>query len=499
MQDSLKRCFSNIASYSKNYFKINFDTDMEDFIREVVGEINKEPENKIYNIYLEKNRCIEDCLNKILTNINLRAFVEKKSKKLKISFEDYINEVINNREQYIRNSAIFLHEYLHFFHNLSTISGFYEFYLRLYIFLIFRETVDIQGFCQSSKILPHNKQFWLQTYYNIDKTLNGSTLIKDFAIDKISNLKYKFVSHVFKLENEESTVSNIHVSFNYQNESIEYNIGLTAILETIAYEMMLEINPQIEFSGVIPFIPYGILKMILEKKMGSISREFLVKILILSLQFNNPIEVIKYVINDYINYPKVVSSDFLILSIKNKTNIDEYKEAIGNDIRKTLDLFTESPVKKELKRIFDFMQKAINYRNKNDFIEWSLVKNHKLDITLMNQFLKNFNLSSFVCGNKLIGLEGYGYKYEINLFNAMFDFVHRHLTINGEFIPHKKLHPRACLFYDFCRTSPSPLPCFNETLCAFTPYNIYKELSDKNKGCWYSAAICACIGKYDKI
>ncbi len=499
MHDSLRRCFLNIASYSNNYFKINFDTDMENFIREITGETNTESEKEIYNIYLETNRCIENCLNKILTNINLRAFAEKRSKELRISLEDYVNEVINNREQYVRNSAIFLHEYLHFFHNLSTISGFYEFYLRLYIFLIFRETVDIHGYCNSSKKLSHRKQVWLQTYYNIDKTLNGDNLTKNFDIDKITNLKHEFVSHVFQLENGKSIVSNIQVNFNYKNEKVEYNIGLTAILETIAYEMMIEINPQIEFSRNIPLIPYNILKMVLEKHMGNISREFLVKILILSLQFNDPIKVLEYVVTDYANYFKVVSSDFLISSIKKRTNIDEYRIKISEDIKNTLELFTESPVKQELERIFSYMQKAINYRNKNDFIEWSLVKNHKLNITLMNQFLKNFSLSSFVCGNKLIGLEGYGYKYEINLFNAMFDFVHRHLTINGEFIAHKKLQPKACLFYDFCRTSPSPLPCFNEQLCALTPYNIYKKLSDKSKGCWYSAAICACIGKYDKI
>ena len=423
----LKRCACNIASYTNNYFRISFGS-------EVITSIKKM------------------LLNSPLTETDNRSL------------------------------SIFIHEYLHFIHNISTVSGFYEFYIYLLKYRIFRETVDINGICQSSKILSNQKKRLLQAYHNIINKLYGCT--ENLNIDCKS---IELIHNEINLDGINVKVSNYLI-----NETI--NIGMTAILEGLAYELMSKINPDVIIATEFPEQPYRIIKKITSKILNyELSQDFFVKILIISLQTNNPIETLNLILEDIKSRSLVLNSDYLINSIRQRLNIEDFIKGCVQDIQSQINAFNESDLKNTLKLIFSKMELAWEERLTNPFMELDWFNGKCLDAEKIKNTIEKYNICSFIEGGVLFGF--FKYDARVNLFNAIFNFMNRHLLNNGLFKSTDDLQNKACIFYNHCKRNPQPLKCFNEEYCFRTPFYQYRDTKTQGKGCWYSAGICACIGK----
>ena len=424
----LKRCAGNVASYTNNYFRISFKM-------EVIASIKK--------------MLLNNPLNK----------------------SDY------------KLLSIFIHEYLHFIHNISTISGFYEFYIYLMKYRIFRETVDVNGMCQSSKILSNKKKNLLKAYHNILNKLYGCT-----EGININCEDFKLIHNNINLDGTDVKISNYLV-----NGTIY--IGMTSILEGLAYEMMSKINPDVIINATFfPEQPYRIIKTITSKILDyELSQDFFIKILIISLQTNNPVETLNLILKDIKRRPFVLDSDYLVNSILTNLNIEDFIKVCIQDIQSQIDAFNESDLKNILKLIFSKMVLAWKERMINPFMELDWFYGKNLCIEKIKNMIEMYNICSFIEDGTLFGF--FKYDARVNLFNAIFNFMNRHLLSDGLFKATENLQRGACIFYNHCKKNPEQLKCFNEEYCSQTPFYQYRDTKTQGEGCWYAAGICACVGK----
>lgn len=425
---SLEKCAGNIASYRNNYFRINFNEET------IIKSIKK--------FFLQKE--LEEHDYKLL--------------------------------------SIFIHEYLHFFHNISTVSGFYEFYIYLMQYLIFRESVNKNGFCLSSSRISKDEQKTLSDLLLILKKLYGYTGNKD-----INNFSFALVKSEIPLANGISVISN-YVIEGYEN----IEIGMTAILEAIAFELMSKINSDVLFSSEFKTHPYYIIKEIVRQKISyEFSQDFFLKILILSLQTNDPIGALDAILNDLKSKFRVFNSDFLIKKIQDSLNIDDFIKSTKNDIKVQLSRVSKGKFKEILEFIFSKMEKALTRRKECPFIELEWFVGNKLNSDKISENMQTYNMCSFIENQLFYGF--FNYNENVNIFNAIFDFMRKHLK-NDKFISTKQLPPYSCIFYEQCAKNPKPLKNFN-SFCKTAPYKNYKKYKHDGKICWYLAGISACIDK----
>jgi len=199
--------------------------------------------------------------------------------------------------------GVFLHEYAHFLHNFSTITGIYEFIAQLRLLKLFMNTVDKTGRSHGSMVLDSESQRELKCVLEWRNHLTGCQRIP-FSSGHTQDARITVrgitsQDRAIQLGSSKVPILRVQVrvavdSRSWHSEEINLEPGSHMLMEGLAWELerMLFIGQGVSTDDLdqqFRLFPYRISRALFEQIANHLpSSEVMAKILLLSLQTSDP-------------------------------------------------------------------------------------------------------------------------------------------------------------------------------------------------------------------
>lgn len=430
--------------------------------------------------------------------------------KLNNDFSELPTEGIHNRFLF----GVFFHEWIHYFHNVSTNFGMSTFTLTASLWLYFHNVNKNGEMLEHSKykdnikmlnsLLAHSRE---QVNSQEIRTLINKNTFEDLEIIKVNLKKMKISEEThlhslvcdIKLKNKNECIGSVEI------RPIEIFENLAYLLEKKLVESLQKNdNSESKFDTFDAplIIPYRMVELLLNYYIQDLSEDDCIRIMLVSLQVMDSIDLLNEII-------KIVNCKEKNISIeKCLTDISE-KILINNNIIEELDKSEEwinksfpvnDVIGKAIKSLFKIIKKNLKIRYKNPFIEFDI-------INLLEKNLKNFDeiLKEYSCCALLIPLSRASIKDELvksqlvviglsdyledwQQFHAAFHFIGLHIENDkdGGFKDTNELKNSCCPFFNVCDAEPKQK---NISLCQNTPWKNYNANNPTVDVCWYANGV----------
>ncbi len=433
-------------------------------------------------------------------------------------------QTISDKKTY----SSFVHEYFHYVHNLSTVSGFMTFLIFQSLLSEFWKCLREDGSSKGSNDFSDDDNRIFRelinelTFYNGDVEPIGITA--DDNIVEMNVINITETSKARKIYGKDIIrdiiIIKFHVKFDTgQTKDIDFQLGDAAIDEGLAYEIDRFVAAEIDDKGRssitddAPPFPYSVLRILSEHLVPSgmpiISRLACAKLSLLSV---NPAKMLIMLLKDYEKIKGVDGFDKenQILS-KLWANAQEgATQAINTIINTEIPGFLEMHegrgiIEDSIKALSDLYKKLLQARLKDPFYDLKPFDKNNCDIPQLTAFMKNVAPCSVIqqrkgCHSKLErdillsftpeyrSPKGYSLNNVLSPLHAQMHFLLQHLSISNfeESVRHRR---NCCPFYTSCNL---PNRKKKASLCLREPWKTYKS---KNDNCWYGTAVASTLGK----
>lgn len=406
-----------------------------------------------------------------------------------------------NPEQF----GFFLHEWIHFLHNISTINGFSLFSSQIILWSNFCWTMNNKEVSDGSGNIDQNN-------------IKGNERVLSYIISnrkwhqcnlpsylKESNFYFES-SQIHDMEVVDEQVystSLIKCTINYSDNKYSINIGVLEILESVAF--MLECECVKKMNGTpqnAPFYPYHIIKKLAGSIAPSLSDKIITCCMLASLQSNNPPQIL---------YELLKESESLSVKCRYKNLVSRVKKQLteqDENIKKTFtqvnSLFpVDEPMGRFVKLTLSRIKNNLIFRKSNPFYELNIIKKVSKQVESMNDFIKQFGGCTIIQkrdDDEEKPLCDVMYDFELpendestlfgsKMLRACFHFILLHYKPSGEIINTLSLgvsSKNKCPFYTVCGSN---IRTSNSNVCAESPWKSMR-IND-NKDCYYASAIKA--------
>ncbi len=400
--------------------------------------------------------------------------------------------------------AVFMHEYIHYIHNVSTVIGLSGLINTLELWHLFRQTFDENGFSHGSTRLDSNSQDHLK---NITEILAfGRDVFKPklHNVLKPASLKILNATSEKAIKTKQTKfVCQVQVSDQGGNtEDCQIEIGIPEIMEAAAWllecSLLSKFDPHADIVPV-DVLPYKAVSALAEHLYPGIAEETVLAAILAALQSSDPVDALQQLLK--------------IASVEHDTNrnaISEIHDAalkvVGENEATLLSLLSEIELKFQtpnimstgIQAILDIARETLAARRKLPLFEIALIDGlAKGDLSFeqwmtayppciviqqkpgSNDVQKRDMLVSFLPLNS----DGSDSEVGLRVIHAIFDFVGRH-SRNGELIPTKDLMRKPCPFYTCCDLE---LRAQKPNICRCSPWESVGQHEEGN--CWYGAAV----------
>lgn len=406
-----------------------------------------------------------------------------------------------NPEQF----GVFFHEWVHFLHNISTISGFSLFSAQIILWSNFRWTMNNKEVSDGSGDIDKNDIEGNEKIlsYIISNRKWHRCGLPDYV--KEDNLSFE-EPHIHKMEAISGYIlstSLIKCTINYSDNKYNVEIGVLEILESVAF--MLECKCVKEMSGTpqnSPFHPYHIIKKLAGKIASSLNDEIIICCMLASLQSNDPPQVLLNLLQESESLDDDYRYENLVSRVKEQ--LAEQDKNINEAFTQIHSLFTiDEPMGNFVKLTLDRIRRNLNFRASNPFFELNIIKVVSEQVEKMNDFIKQFGGCTIIQkrnDDDEKPLCDIMYDFDLPEYNesilfgskmlrACFHFILLHYRPSGEIIKTENLDvspKNKCPFYTVCCSS---IRTSNRNVCAESPWK--SMLINGNKDCYYASAIKA--------
>lgn len=419
--------------------------------------------------------------------------------------------------------CIFAHEYSHFLHNFSTVSGLLDLVTHLRLTRYFRHTVGLDGNSRGMAALSDDERAEVGKWLRWREHLRGT--LKPFDPDyhrtdvqiRINGIRHSRDSLNFSTQPHlPLLLENSYVSFavwskTTSEEQCEVLFGSWHIMEALAYEIertIFQAN-QADVSLIdarTDTYPYKLGRLLFQHLSRQEPAEtVMTRVCLTALQSSDPGASFIDLATEFGKRP-AGEADYVTLKRLEDITLREFRRTFVAFTHLTLqpefNLFGSStgPVASALATLSDMSQRYVDLRAKDHFFELNLFE-HVLDRDHFHQLLQSyppcpivheadfghppefFNLSlTELSGDAVEALCAY---------QAFGHFMQSHLRWDG-FTATARCPPRTCIFFGACA---APQATHAPHLCQTRPWSAF-DLTDSS-GCLYAAAVSAARGRAD--
>lgn len=428
-------------------------------------------------------------------------------------FSNFDTEGINNRFLF----GIFFHEWLHYFHNVSTNFG----------MTTFSSTVSLWGLFQNSNTngVIDNKPNYQNALALHNKLLNFSRRRTNTDETILVINKAKFTSlEIVDVQLKETSISkeaHLH-SFmceikdsNHPEQTHTVEIGALEIIENLAYLLEKKLVESLNefdtsFNKDAPFdvpntIPYRMIELLLHHYFPNLSEDDCIITMIASLQALDCIEVldmllqrIKQAIVENKNIKDALSEWIQINNADIHQRLNEMKAWIYDGFP------VDDAIGKSIKSVFEIIKSNIELRAKNPFVELDILNAIKADSRNFDKILNLGSTCAFMIKlkpseikdplvkSKLLEIGKMEHLEDWQQFHAALHFVRRHIGSDGQLTNTSEIPNGCCPFFDVC-TLKSEQKDIN--ICRNRPWESFDATNPEADMCWYGSAVRQTIYK----
>lgn len=367
--------------------------------------------------------------------------------------------------------AIYLHEWIHYFHNVSTVAGVATFSQLVALWSNFRGTFDESGWSRGKSISAPSEIEDMERQYKYIGTWRLS--VPNSLPNGITVSNYTFISADLISKNTsypgqpqlavlECTVS-FQKSMDLPAEQHNVTIGLNEILESAAFmlEELAATNMGILVAEPL-YDPYRLVVGLAGLLAPNLERLDVLKAAIVSLQHPDPPRILKHLLILAENAIAEGQDPSLKLLEVGKEILEQTLPSSLESLAQIDEIFPlDQPMGNAVKYTASCLRKNLNSRKEDLFLEITLVNRLKHDRSVFGEYIKKF-------GRPVVILEREGEENEIGrdllyertdleekdnkgwgMMNAAFRFVTSHFT-NNSIYPSALLNPTRCTFFSVC-------------------------------------------------
>lgn len=406
-----------------------------------------------------------------------------------------------NPEQF----AFFFHEWIHFLHNISTISGFSLFCTQVILWSNFRWSMDNRDVSKGSTEMDlahieNNKNFFSYILSNREWHKFGlANHIKtdDLSFEEAHLQGMKIVNHSV------ICTSLIKCTINHAENQYNLDIGVLEILESAAY--MLESKCLKAMNGTpqpAAFYPYHLIKGLAGKMAPSLNEDEIICCMLASLQSNDPPNALFKLLQE--SEYQDVNSRYERLVSHVKKQLTEQDKIIRDSLNQIQSLFpVDEPMGNFIKLTLDRIVRNLNHRKEDPFFELNIIKDIAKNTASMNEIIRNYGGCTIIqkrhddnekpqCDimyDFLLPENTESVLFGSKMLRACFHFIFLHYRPSGEIVKTEKIdlsQRNKCPFYTVCCSS---LRVNHSSICAESPWQSMNIID--NKDCYYAAAVKA--------
>lgn len=407
--------------------------------------------------------------------------------------------------------AVFMHEYMHYLHNISTVCGLSGFMNTLELWRLFRRTIDPMGFSVGSSQLDGATQEHLERLLHVlvaGRSVHQPslrTVATPVSVEILSaTLEEKVEDHRGVLLSTFACEAEVRDDRGTA-ERCRIEIGIAEIMEAAAWllerRLASALAPDAAESPV-PVFPYKLVSALAEHLLPEIAEETVLACILAALQSSDPADGLQQILRiakkatdegrDPLNATRSAAAEIVT------TNESTLRQCLS---RIEAEFAGNGIMAIAIRTILSAARDALARRRSNPFFEIELVDDLaacRLGIdTLMTQLpscavlqrnagpdheLRRDLLAAF----RPLNGDGSDPEDGLRVTHAVFDFMGRH-TGTGALMATESLPPRQCPFYTCCDLR---LRMVEPAICSCSPWRAADWHAWDHQGrCWYGTAV----------
>lgn len=416
-------------------------------------------------------------------------------------------------EPTVAKLAVFVHEYMHFLHNYSTIAGIYDFIAHLRFLRLFINTVDQDGRSRGSTVLDEVGQKEFHGVVAWKKHISGDSAPRyDKAVHR-SKVELLFVSTslskaLLELGTQSIPLHQADIRFNVTSSSgvtdqTVVRLGSHILMESLAWEVEKSIyrSSAIDVSNMTPSqFPYQLGRIIFEGISGrQIGGDVLAKLIVLALQTSDPGDSFLAISSAYAacdpnKEDAEILAQFERMSMQHAHAVIEHLCCDGLDMEVT-PFASRGYAGRGIVTMTEWCKKYLRLREEKPFFELDVLFNG-VNVDSLKDLLSSHPPCPIVqsTGSSIEDIQILNFaeeavnEEELGAAQGLLQFAGSHFLAD-KILPTASTQRGPCRFFGACQsnfTKTNPKSCQNTPWESFSPNSEF--------ACWYSQGISAARG-----
>jgi hypothetical protein len=395
--------------------------------------------------------------------------------------------------------GFFFHEFVHFLHNVSTVSGLAGFVNTLELWRCFRQTIEPGGFSVGRATDDHLKTLtaWLDAARRVERPKASvrphsltilSVAEKAEASEKSDSLLHALVCDA-KVSDERGN-----------SEDIEIRIGTVELLECAAWlleERLVEAISPSERINPVPIFPYRLVESLADYMVPGINKETVIACVLAALQDADAPLALKHLLEmtkgavdrnmDPLPLLKTAAARNL------QTGSEKIQEALGALDR---EFAGDGALAEAVRLIVAAMREAFDRRLADPFFEFEIIREIAQGRRSISQVIGSLPICAVLQINDgsevalrrdiLLSVLPEAEEACLRILHCLFHYVGRHRA-GDRFVKTEGALPGPCPFFTCCDL---PLRTARPEICKRVPWESADSPENGDgKGCWYSLAV----------
>lgn len=431
--------------------------------------------------------------------------------KLNKDFINFYTEGFPSRASF----CVLIHEWLHYFHNVSTNFGMTTFLSTTSLWTYFHNS-NING-----KTIDH-------TEYNGDIDIIKSILAHSrtnmnngYNLKDINKRDFDTLE-IFNAELKSTQYANItlhtyicQIRIKDQPEHTQtIEIGALEIFENLAYllekKLFEDLQPldksdfRFDSFSEPSIVPYRMIELLLKYFELNLSNDDCIRTMITLLIAVDSLAHLKILIDEIKTYQSNGKSAETCLIEFTKNNLEQSNliETLNSSEKWIEHYFpVDDTIGLSVKSVFKIIKTNLEIRYSNPFVEFEILNqlkdtwlHHQKYITVLNKYsscaimvpLATNKIIDQTVGSELIILGEAGHLENWQQFHAALHFILRHLKQDGGLMDTSEIPDTCCPFYEIC---PVKSKVDNNDICRNRPWENYFANNPTSDMCWYGAGV----------
>lgn len=409
----------------------------------------------------------------------------------------------------IRHISYFFHEWMHYLHNVSTVHGVASFASLVEIWSAFRWTTDERGMssgnidCESPELFRVRE---LMSHMEAARRNWGSGLPKGTQPEDV-----EIFGHSCRRAEVEGGASTHLLSMFYSNRvgdrnNLEVVLGPGEILESVAYLLEKKFLDRLAAEKPDPaeVVPYHLLSVFARYISPSLSEEDVLLCGLVCLQCTDPVELLTQLLMECEQSDRADGARSELIQQAAIRYVQLASDTVPEWLDRLEGMFPrDESMGLAVKEAVGYMRGNFKARQSRPFFELDFIEQIRSEGVkrfddLMNKLMKAHG----ICSGKQ---EGFGFPDDVRrdalfdfaiagqdqdllearrIMQASFDFVMRHFSVKGDFVPTSSAKRRACPFYTSCEM---PTRIDRQEDCKTQPWMAVESSPDA--ACWYAQGV----------